>query len=421
MYLRRLELRDFRSWPELSLDLQPGVTLFVGRNGFGKTNIVEAVGYSAHLSSHRVSHDAPLVRTGAKNARVSATTVNQGRELTTHLLIKPHAANQAQINRTKLKTPREMLGVLRSVLFAPEDLALVRGEPAQRRRYLDDLVATRTPRLAGVRADYDRILKQRNALLKSAGGALRRGYDDADGASALATLDVWDGQLAAQGGMLIAARLELLDSLAGRITAAYARIAPESRPASVHYDTTLADALRTALGEETDATRDPAVFESVLLTELARLRPREVEAGRTLAGPHRDDLELRLGDQPAKGFASHGESWSFALSLRLAEFFLLGADGSEPVLILDDVFAELDARRREQLVEVAQDAEQVLITAAVDDDLPANLAGRVTARFDVGITGEGDGRASRMMTPQEVEQGHDVGVAGAEGTAGTGD
>lgn len=410
MYLRRLELRDFRSWPELSLELGPGVTLFVGRNGHGKTNIVEAVGYSAHLSSHRVSHDAPLVRTGAQNARISATTVNQGRELTTHLLIKPHAANQAQINRTRLKSPREMLGVLRSVIFAPEDLALVRGEPAQRRRYLDDLITTRTPRLAGVRAEYDKILKQRNALLKSAGGALRRGYGDTDGAAALATLDVWDSQLAVQGGMLIAARLELLDSLAERIAEAYARIAPESRPASVHYDTGLAAVLRAAPGAGESGDRDPALFESALLSELARLRPREVEAGRTLAGPHRDDLELRLGEQPAKGFASHGESWSFALALRLAEFTLLREEGGDPVLILDDVFAELDARRREQLVGVAVEAEQVLITAAVDDDLPENLAGRLHRRFNVEMNGTGNDRMSRLVTPEEVSWPDDGGA-----------
>ena len=394
MYIRQLDLRDFRSWPELNLELEPGVTLFIGRNGYGKTNVIEALGYSAHLSSHRVSHDAPLVRANTTNARVSVTTVNEGRELTTHLLIKPHSANQAQINRTKLKSPREMLGVLRTVLFAPEDLALVKGEPAHRRRYLDDLIATRTPRLAGVKADYDKVLKQRNALLKNAAGTLRRGYDDSDGASALSTLDVWDGQLAALGAQITVARLTLLDELGPRITEAYHRIAPESRRAAVTYTSKLDEAARSLVGEE--PIRDVAVYESLMLAELGRLRPREVEAARTLVGPHRDDLTLMLGDQPAKGFASHGESWSLALALRLGEFFLLQAEGTDPVLMLDDVFAELDAKRRHQLVEIAADVEQVIVTAAVDDDLPANLAERLTGRVEVGVAETEQGRVSRV-------------------------
>lgn len=395
MYIRQLDLRDFRSWPELSLELEPGVTLFLGRNGYGKTNIIEAIGYSSHLSSHRVSHDAPLVRAHTQNARITATTVNQGRELTTHLLLKPHAANQAQINRTKLKSPRELLGVLRTVLFAPEDLALVKGEPAGRRQYLDDLIASRTPRLAGVKADYEKVLKQRNALLKNASGTLRRGYGDSDGASALSTLDVWDGQLAALGAQVTIARLSLLDELAPRITEAYHRIAPESRPAAVAYTSKLDDAARELVGEE--PIRDVAVYESLMLAELGRLRPREVESGRSLVGPHRDDLTLLLGDQPAKGFASHGESWSFALALRLGEFFLLQAEGSDPVLMLDDVFAELDAKRRHQLVKIAEDVEQVIVTAAVDDDLPDNLAERLGARYEVGVVDTEQGRVSRLV------------------------
>lgn len=394
MYIRQLDLRDFRSWSELSLELEPGVTLFIGRNGFGKTNVIEAIGYSAHLSSHRVSHDSPLVRAGAPNARVSVTTVNEGRELTTHLLIKPHAANQAQINRTRLKSPREMLGVLRTVLFAPEDLALVKGEPAHRRRYLDDLIATRTPRLAGVKADYEKVLKQRNALLKNAAGTLRRGYADSDGASALSTLDVWDGQLAALGAQVTVARLSLLDELGPRVTEAYHRIAPESRAASLTYTSKLDDAARSLVGEE--PIREVAVYESLMLAELGRLRPREVEAARSLVGPHRDDLELSLGQQPAKSFASHGESWSFALALRLGEFFLLQSEGTDPVLVLDDVFAELDAKRRSQLVEIAADVEQVIVTAAVDGDLPENLAERLTGRYEVGMEETGQGRVSRL-------------------------
>ena len=384
MYLRSLSLRDFRSWPELSLELEPGITVFTGRNGYGKTNIVEAVGYTAHLASHRVSHDAPLVRQGAPNARVSTTAVNHGRELTTHLLIKPHAANQAQINRTRLNSPRELLGVVRTVLFAPEDLALIKGEPAERRRYLDDIIATRSPRLAGVKADYDKVLRQRNALLKSANSALRRGYRDDDGASALATLDVWDGQLAAHGSQVIAARLALIAELKDLIADAYAGIAPESRPVGVEYKGTVAS-----------ISAEPEVLEAEMLAELGRGRTREIERGMSLVGPHRDDLLLNLGQAPAKGFASHGETWSYAIALRLAEFTLLRRDGTDPVLILDDVFAELDAKRREKLVTLAADAEQVLITAAVDGDLPVNITEHAT-KYVVTVRDTDEGRISEI-------------------------
>lgn len=380
MHVRELDLRDFRSWPELNLKLEPGVTVFAGRNGHGKTNIVEAVHYASKLSSHRVSTDAPLIHSGADNARVSATTVNDGRALTTHLLVKAHGANQAQINRTRLKSARELLGVLRVVMFSPEDLRLITGEPAERRKFLDDLAALRTPRLGGARADYEKVLRQRNALLKSSNMALRRGYQDEDGASALSTLDVWDGQLAALGAQVVAGRLALVDELAGRITEAYQSVAPESRPASVAYSSTLDRAVRELAG---GSSRDPAVFEAAMLAELGRRRKDEIDRGATLVGPHRDDLTLMLGDQPAKGYASHGETWSYALALHLAEYQLLAGEGSDPVLILDDVFAELDAKRRERLVHVASDAEQVLVTAAVGDDLPGNLDDAVAARYAV--------------------------------------
>ncbi len=355
---------------------------------------MEAVGYTAHLSSHRVNHDAPLVRQGAADARVSTTTVNQGRELTSHLLIKPHAANRAQLNRTKLSSPRELLGVVRSVLFAPEDLALVRGEPAERRRYLDDIIATRTPRLAGVKADYDKVLRQRNALLRNASAALRRGYRDDEGASALSTLDVWDSQLAALGAQVIAARRALVVELAEHIHEAYSGIAPESRPTRVVYRSTVDEALRQLLGDAPTEGEEVALLEAAMLAELGRTRRREIERGMSLVGPHRDDLVLDLGDQPAKGFASHGETWSFALALRLAEFSLLRADGTDPVLILDDVFAELDARRREKLVDIAADVEQVLITAAVDGDLPANLSSSVATRHGITVRDTAQGRIS---------------------------
>lgn len=383
MYLSKLVLRDFRSWPDLDVDLQPGVTVFVGRNGHGKTNIVEAIGYVAHLSSHRMSTDAPLIRSGAENAVISATAINEGRELTAHLLIAAHKANQAQINRTRLKSTREVLGVVKTVLFAPEDLALIKGEPAERRKYLDTILGTCQPRLAGLKADYDRVLKQRNALLKSAGSALRRGYADDDGASALATLDVWDLQLAHLGAQLISHRLQLVAELQEQVPLAYSTIAPESRPASVNYKSTV---------PVSDTNSE--VIEAEMLTELGLKREREIDRGMSLVGPHRDDLELILGKDPAKGFASHGETWSYALSLRIAEFHLIKGGGSDPILILDDVFAELDAKRRTRLVDIAAGVEQVLITAAVDGDLPKELKGHthtVTAIEDTKL-----GRISRL-------------------------
>ncbi len=394
LYVSHLSLRDYRSWAQLSIDLEPGVTLFVGRNGFGKTNIVEALGYVAHLSSHRVSSDAPLVRESAPNARVSATAINQGRELTAHVLIKPHGANQAQINRTRLRSVREVLGVVRTVLFAPEDLALVRGEPEQRRRYVDDIIAMKWPRLAGVKADYDKIVRQRNALLKTASGALRRGYDSESGADALATLDAWDGRLAALGAQVIVARRTLIDALRPHVEQAYAALAPESRPAGIAYRSSV----------EGEDCRDVAEVEAQLLAGLGAARPREIERGLSLVGPHRDDVEITLGTQPAKGFASHGETWSCAIALRFGELELLREQGSDPVLILDDVFAELDARRREKLVALATSVEQVLITAAVDEDLPENLEDKIIARHVVTVADTPSGRVS-VLGEQAPEPG----------------
>ncbi|GGG81824.1 DNA replication/repair protein RecF [Corynebacterium pelargi] len=386
MYLRHLELHDFRSWEHCELDLAPGVQLFVGRNGFGKTNILEAIGTIAHLGSHRVSHDAPLIRQGMQQARISATAVNHGRELTAHLLLKRQGANLAQINRTRLKSPRELLGVVQSVLFSPEDLALVRGEPEERRRYMDHVIAAKRPRLAGVKADYQHVLRQRNSLLKSAGAALRRGYGGDD--AALLTLDTWDAQLAMLGAQLMLARIELIASLKPLVHDAYARIAPESRPASVEY--------RPSVDiSQIDSTEySTEVLEALILAELGAKRQREIERGMSLVGPHRDDLDVLLGNYPAKGFASHGETWSMALALRLAEFELLRAGGTEPILMLDDVFAELDAKRRQRLVEVTQEAEQVIISAAVGDDLPEGLDAHEVHRHYVNMQDRGEARVS---------------------------
>jgi DNA replication and repair protein RecF len=367
MHVRTLAVTDFRSWEHLELALEPGATVLVGANGQGKTNLVEALGYLATLGSHRVATDAPLVRQGAERAVVGAAVVHDGRELTVELEITPGRVNRARINRSPVPRPREVLGVLRTVLFAPEDQALVRGDPGERRRFLDDLLVARAPRLAGVRADYDKVLRQRAALLKTAG---RRG---GGGPPDLRTLDVWDGHLARHGAELLAARLDLLAALGPHVVRGYAGVAPDSRPIELRYRSGLGGTLPPG-------PADADLLEAVLLTELARVRTQEVERGMCLVGPHRDDLELLLGGTPAKGYASHGESWSFALALRLGSYDLLRAEGAEPVLLLDDVFAELDRRRRARLAEVALAAEQVLVTAAVAEDVPEELAG---VRFDV--------------------------------------
>lgn len=380
MYVRHLGLRDFRSWARVDLELDSGPTVLVGANGHGKTNLVEALWYSVTLSSHRVAGDAPLIRAGATRAQVSTIVVNDGRELAIDLEIAAGRANKVRLNRAPVRSPREVIGVLRAVLFAPEDLSLARGDPADRRRYLDELATLRRPRVAAVRADYDKALRQRTALLKSSAGALHRGDR-----GVLDTLDVWDAQLAAHGAELMAARVELVNQLAPEVEKAYQLLAPGTRPASIHYRPRL---------DIDDRTGDAAGLEAALLAALAARRSAELERGMCLVGPHRDELELRLGDQPVKGFASHGESWSMALALRLAAYQLLRGEGAEPVLLLDDVFAELDAARRQALAEVAGSAEQVLVTAAVPDDIPPDWqAGQVP----VVLQDSDNGRVSEVV------------------------
>lgn len=381
MYVRRLGLRDFRSWAQIDLELAPGATVLVGPNGYGKTNLIEALWYSATMASHRVASDAPLIRSGATRAVVSTIVVNAGRELAVDLEIVAGRANKVRLNRAPVRSAREVVGVLRAVLFAPEDLALVRGDPAERRRYLDDLASVRRPRIAGVRADYDRVLRQRTALLKGAAGELRRGDR-----GVLDTLDVWDGQLAARGAELMAARIDLVNQLAPEVEKSYQLLAPGTRPAAISYRANL----EIAPGEVSD---DVAYLEAALLEALSRRRSTELERGVCLVGPHRDELELRLGERPVKGFASHGESWSLALALRLAAYQLLDSEGAEPVLLLDDVFAELDTARRRALAEVAGSAEQVLVTAAVPADIPDAWQAR---QLLITVEDGDDGRVSKL-------------------------
>lgn len=407
MYVRTFALRDFRSWETASVDLTPGPTVFVGPNGHGKTNLIEALGYLSGLSSHRVASDSPLLRAGTPRAFVGAVVVNGGRELGIDIEINDGKVNRARINQSPARRPREIVGILRTVLFAPEDLSLVRGDPGDRRRFLDELLTTRFPRLGGVRADYDKVLRQRSALLKTAGGALRRGARSSDGASALATLDVWDGHLAAHGSELLAARIALLHDLAPHVVESYRSIAPESRPAVLRYRSSLDDPLPAEFADPSRVPQhdDRELIEAAFLQRLSEMRSKEIERGVCLVGPHRDDLELILGDQPAKGYASHGESWSFALSLRLGAFALLRSDGTDPVLMLDDVFAELDRRRRAALASVAATAEQVLITAAVPEDVPSELTG---ARFPVHAEDTERGRISVLGAAARGESVEEV-------------
>ncbi|GAA2384149.1 DNA replication/repair protein RecF [Streptomyces glaucosporus] len=369
MHVTHLSLADFRSYARVEVPLDPGVTAFVGPNGQGKTNLVEAVGYLATLGSHRVASDAPLVRTGADRAVIRAAVRQGDRQQLVELELNPGKANRARINRSSQVRPRDVLGILRTVLFAPEDLALVKGDPGERRRFLDELVTARSPRMAGVRADYERVLKQRNTLLKTAAMARRHGGGSGSGGGgALSTLEVWDQHLARAGAELLAHRMALVAALGPLADKAYERLAPGGGPVVLEYRSPVEGGTREELYQR-------------LLAALADARRREIERGMTLVGPHRDDLLLRLGELPAKGYASHGESWSYALALRLASYDLLRSEGNEPVLVLDDVFAELDARRRDRLAELVASGEQVLVTAAVEDDVPKALAG---ARYAVG-------------------------------------
>lgn len=372
MWVSALRLEDYRSYESVDLALQPGVNAFIGQNGQGKTNLVEAIAYASVLGSHRVSSDAPLVRSGTQRAIVGVTVARDDRSVLIELEINPGRANRARINRAAATRARDVLGILTTVVFAPEDLALVKGDPSDRRRLLDELMIQRSPRMQGVKSDYERILKQRNALLKSAQQSRRGSQEHLE-----STLTVWNGQLSEAGAEIIRARLSLIADLTEPLQDAYTLIAGGPDAASspdvrIHYDSTIAPDGQVLTADDDLVAGFTAAIE--------RRSRDELDRGVTLVGPQRDDLVIELGGLPAKGYASHGESWSIALGLRLAGYQLLTAEGREPVLILDDVFAELDAARRRRLTERVADCEQVLITAAVAEDIPAELVG---SRFTV--------------------------------------
>lgn len=394
MYISHVSLTDFRSYAQFDLELAPGTNILVGPNGTGKTNIAEAIGYLATLSSHRVPNDGPLLRFGTERAMVRAR-VHRGRQTTAlEVEITPGKANRARINRANPVRSREILGIVKTVLFAPEDLSLVKGDPSHRRRFLDDLLVSLRPAQGANRGDYDRVLKQRNALLKSArkAGKLSDTHE--------ATLQVWDHHLAQAGARLLRGRLEVLGLLAPYLGAAYASLTDGSKPATAFYRSTIVEdigddgaSLSMTPGSPMMAPGSGAIasatllkaglpeLEEMFLAAIATHRKKEVERGMTLVGPHRDELVLSLGPAPAKGYASHGETWSLALALRLASYKVFGEDdpreGAGPILILDDVFAELDVSRRAKLAAIVAGADQVIVTAAVAADVPAELSGHV--------------------------------------------
>ena len=347
MRINRLSLTNFRSYSQLDLDFQPGVTTFIGDNGSGKTNIVEAIIYLSFLTSHRVSQTQPLIALGAEQAVIRAEIIKEDRSLQVDLEINNKKANRARLNQNPVRSQREILGACQSIYFSPEDLDLVRGEPTTRRDFLDKLLVTRAPRLAGVISDYERVVKQRNTLLKTR--------------SPQSSLVPWNEQLISLGSVLTTERVKLCESLNPYSAQNYLNL-NEVRQLEISYKSSTKE-LSSNLEEN----------KSILQNRLEELQYEEVERGVTLVGPHRDDLHLQLGDFPAKGYASHGESWSVAISLRLGAFNLLKNEGAEPILILDDIFSELDTYRRNQLMNATQIAEQTIITAAVERDLPAGL------------------------------------------------
>ena len=349
MLITNLNLNNYRSYTTLDLSLDPGVSIFVGKNGEGKTNIAEAVLYLTFLSSHRASGNTPLIKLGNQSAYIRAKVKYPEREILVELEINTDKANRAKVNQNQVRSQKEIFGIVQTIYFSPEDLDIVRGDPSERRRFIDQLLTLRSPRIAGVISDYERAVKQRNSLLKT------RASMDA--------LNPWDRQVAELGGELITLRMLALDELKPIFNQVYKDIS-DTKPAEIVYKSSIEN---PSLNQSENSEK--------IMERLVNNRGAELDRGLTLTGPHRDDLLLILGDHLVKGYASHGESWSIALSLKLATYNLLKSDGLSPILILDDVFSELDEERRERLAEIAKGADQTIITVAVENDLPKSITG----------------------------------------------
>ena len=349
MLITNLNLTNYRSYSTLDLSLNEGISIFVGKNGEGKTNIAESILYLTFLNSHRASGNTPLVKLGNQSAYIRAKVKYPEREILVELEINSEKANRAKVNQNPVRSQKEIFGIVQTIYFSPEDLDLVRGDPSERRRFIDQLLTLRSPRIAGVITDYDRAVKQRNSLLKT------RASSDA--------LIPWDKQVAELGGELISLRIKALGELKPIFNNIYKDIS-ETKPAEILYKSSIENPSLEA-SENTNK----------IMERLVNNRGVELERGLTLTGPHRDDLTLMLGDHLVKGYASHGESWSIALALKLSTYQLLKSDGLSPILILDDVFSELDEDRREKLAQIAQGAQQTIITVAVENDLPKSLTG----------------------------------------------
>ena len=349
MLITNLNLNNYRSYTTLDLSLDPGVSIFVGKNGEGKTNIAEAVLYLTFLSSHRASGNTPLIKLGNQSAYIRAKVKYPEREILVELEINADKANRAKVNQNQVRSQKEIFGIVQTIYFSPEDLDIVRGDPSERRRFVDQLLTLRSPRIAGVISDYERAVKQRNSLLKT------RASMDA--------LNPWDKQVAELGGELITLRMLALDELKPIFNQVYKDIS-DTKPAEIVYKSSIEN---PSLNQSENSEK--------IMERLVNNRGAELDRGLTLTGPHRDDLLLILGDHLVKGYASHGESWSIALSLKLATYNLLKSDGLSPILILDDVFSELDEERRERLAEIAKGADQTIITVAVENDLPKSITG----------------------------------------------
>ena len=375
MFVKRVRLTNFRNYKTAEVELSAGVNLLHGSNGQGKTNLVEAVNFFASLSSHRVAGTTPLIKQGEQTAIISVELAHEDRELLLEFELNADSPNRARLNKSPVAKSKDILGYLNSVIFAPEDLDIVKRDPTNRRAFIDQLIIQFTPRMLGVYSDYERVLKQRNTLLKSARATGTKG-------DALSTLSAWDESLVKLGSEIIAARVSIAEKLSPGLISNYQAIAKSNNEPRMFIKSSI---LGSAIAESDDTetneyleTGDREQIAKLFAEKLASVRPKELERGITLVGPHRDDLVLILGSLPAKGYASHGESWSYALALRLASLEILKAESrlGDPILILDDVFAELDADRRAKLAQLVQGNEQVIITAAVIEDVPETLVAK---------------------------------------------